>query len=255
MPPAPVDPAATRAAALRQRMEDVRSRSARLRTEAFVDYAPRLCGFALQPITFLSYQRLVAFNNAFVTGAPVDLRSIFQFVWVHHPAFSQHADRARRRVFRRVWRSLHPRLPTLNAALLALRGLPRLRWLSRLVRPTAAECQAAAIAEIRRLVHEALHDFPAPGDDARPSPYAGYPHYVSLLERAHPMSFAEARVLVDHAPLKQLVQWVREAIDRLSRGKDKLLTAEEARVWADWLDFKNEQVASTSAAPGAPAAL
>lgn len=225
---------------LRQRMRELQASSRQLRVESFVDYTPTVCGISLRPITYRTYLHLVAFNNGFVCSGQIDLRSICQFVWVHHPKFGQHAHAARKRVFRRVVRSLQPRFPVINSLALVLRAVPRLRWLRHLVRPTAEERLAAVVADIRQLVHEALHDFPvADGEDDAP-PLASYPHFVSLLERSHALTHAEACALVDRAPMKELVQWIREALFRLSKGREKLLSAEEAAVWSEWLDIPEE---------------
>lgn len=234
--------AISRTAEFRARLAAVQAESRRLRLEAFVPYAPLLCGLRLRPITFPSYLTLLAWRNAFVTGGPVELKDIVQFVWCHHPAFDQFAPAARRAVARRVDRCLRPRFPTLNQLVHFFSPLPRFRWLARFRRPTEADRTAAVVAEIRRLVREALHDFPAAGgeEDEAPMPFALQPQLVSLLMRGHALPFAEAVRQVTQLPLKELLQYIREILHRLSHGKDKLLTPEEARVWADYIDHKTE---------------
>ena len=235
----------------RARLDAAQETVRRLRVAAFVDYAPVVCGLPLRPITLRSYTLLLAWRNAFVSGGPVGLKDIVQFVWLHSPAFGQFAHRARRRVARRVWWSLHPVLPAFNDALGIMSLLPRFRWLARFRRATAAERSAAAVADIRRLVQEALHDFPAGDEEADPLPFALAPQLVSLLVRGYPgaLDFRGARELVDTLPLCQLVEFVREVLHRLSQGRDKLLTPDEVLVWRDYLAHQNAAPAAATSKP------
>jgi hypothetical protein len=238
-----------RIADLRRRLTNVRAETHRLRLMAFVDYSPVVCGVALRPMTLRSYTLLCAWDNAFVVGGPVEIKSIVQFIWAHHPDFAQHAHTARRRVALAIDRALRPRLPTLNALICFF--APFVPCLRRFCRPTAAELIAAAIAEIRRLVNESLHDFPIGGnasedssspDEAPPSdplPFALPAYFVGLLVRAYGLPFVEARQLVMDLPLKELLEYTREAIHRLSNGKEPLLTRDEAAVWWDYLGAIN----------------
>jgi hypothetical protein len=253
----------------RQRLADVESRVRQLRLEAFVDYAPVVCGVRLRPLTLPTYTTLLGFKNAFVCGTEIELKHIVQFVWLHHPEFGQFNVAGLRTVARAVSRSLTPFSPWVTkSARFFLPFLSRRWWLIPVVWPlrffarcaTHEELLAAAIDEIRRLVHEATHDFPCSGDDEKPAPYALTAGIVSLLHRGYSMDFTSARALASTLPLKQLLEFVREVLYRASQGKDKLLTAAEAKVWADWLDFKNEHpvpapVAREVDLPGAAAAL
>ena len=232
--------------AFQRRLAEVHQAAAARRTAAFVDYAPLVCGLALQPLTLRTYTLLLAWRNAFVCGGTVALKDIVQFVWVHQPEFGQFAHGPRRRLTRRVWRALHPRLPTLNTVIRFLAPLPRFRWLRPLCRRTAAERHALAIAEIRRLVAEALADFPPPTADSPPAVCALTPQFVALLVRGYACDFDTARRLVAALPLAQLMQYLREILHRLSQGRDKLITPEEAAVWADYLGYKTEQARARS---------
>lgn len=245
-----------RTAEFREQLAAAQATAHRLRIAAFVDYAPLVCGVALRPVTLRTYTLLLGWGNAFVCGGPVALKDIVQFIWAHHPAFGQFATRDRRRVVRRVEAELRPAFPTLSAVSRTLTPfLARGRWFARqvaratrhFIRPTAAELTLAAIAEIRRILHEALHDFPPGDDDAPPSPYALTPQFVSLMVRGYSLDFPTARSLVSDLPLKELIEYIREILHRLSRGKDKLLTAEEARVWCAYLDYQNAAAASVPA--------
>ncbi len=207
-------------AAFRARLAAAQAAARSLRLAAFVDYEPLVCGLRLRPVTLRTYTLLLAWRNAFVVGGPVTIKDIVQFVWAHHPRFSQFAERDRARVQRQCFRALH------------------LGWFRRRYSPAAF---TAAIAEIRRIVHEALADFPAGSDDAEPLPHALAPQLVSLLLRGHPgaLDFTAACHLVNTLPLARLMQFIREILHRLSQGKDALLTPDEARVWHDYLDHQN----------------
>jgi hypothetical protein len=121
--------------------------------------------------------------------------------------------------------------------------LPLLAALCRRLRQrTATERFEDAVAEIREQVRQATHDFPAGDEDAKPLPHALFPQFVSLLVRGYEVDFLTARDLAAEMPLRQLMQFVREIIHRLSQGKDKLLTPQEAAVWADYLEHQTQAV-------------
>lgn len=253
----------TSTADFRARLAAVNATTRQLRIAAFVDYAPFVCGIALQPVTLRSYNLLLGWNNAFVSGGAVTAKDIAQFVWLHHPEFGQFAEKSRRRVFRQIDSALRPALPGINAlahiffplvaGVAARRRFPVILSplafiLRRIVRPTAEERYHAAVAEIRRILNESLHDFPISGDEDDPLPYALSPQLVSLMVRGYGLEFETARRLVSELPLKELLEYIREVVHRFSKGKDKLLTAAQARVWEDYLEFKNE-AANTSGGP------
>ncbi len=248
-------------ATFQKRLGDVQADLRTRRAAAFVDYAPEICGLKLRPVTLKTYTQLVAFGNGFVTGTHAGFKDIFQFCWIHHPEFGQFADEARLRVLAQVHAGLTPRRPQLNAVLavvhpILMAAIARGQWAKLLIpfawgckklrEPSSAELTATAVVEIRRVLTEALQDFPIPGDDATPLPYSQKPLLVALITRAYPIDFATASQLVDEMPLKQLVEYLREMLHRLSNGKDKLLTREEAAVWSDYLAFKTAQEAGAN---------
>lgn len=215
-----------------------------LRTAAFVRYTPLVCGHRLTRLTLPTYTTLLAWKNAFVCGGPIAFKDLAQFVWLHHPAFDQFAEARRRAVFLAIDRALTPAHPILGPlARFATPQLARRGWFvrqcARFTRrwlcPTAAELRADAIAEIRRLVHEATHDFPPGDDDGDPTPYALQAQLVSFLLRGYDLDFHTAAELVATLPLAELNQYVREIVHRLSKGKASLLTPAEAAVWRDYL--------------------
>ena len=237
----------------RSRLAAVQAEGQRLRIAAFVPYTPTVCGFALRPLTLTTYTHLQGWGNAFVCGGPITFKDVAQFIWVHHPAFGQHAHRARRRIFRQTLARLTPHCPMINGLLHTFAPLlsgaaRRSPWYSPLPivaalcrglrQRTSAERFEAAVAEIREQVRQATHDFPAGGEDDKPLPHALFPQFVSLLVRGYDLDFTTARQLTADLPLRQLMQFIREIIHRLSQGKDKLLTPQEAAVWADYLEHQ-----------------
>jgi len=216
------------AKSIRQRITEHRAEIARLRCEAFVDYAPEVAGVQLRPVTLASYNRLMAFQNPFVCGGPVDFGAVFVFVWAHHPEFGQFAQDAKQRALRRVYRALHPRAPNINTFVRFACQFPGWRWLRRFARPTAEERLAEAVAEARRIVDEALHDFPLGSDDDAdrgPSPVTMQAQLLNTFRRELAMSYAETEAL----PLKKLVQLLRETVHHRTGGKGlSLITREEA---------------------------
>jgi len=238
---------------LAQRLIEVRARAARLRSEAFIDYEPMVCGVRLRPVTLATYNRLLAFESPFVTGGPVDLEALAVFVWLHHPDFSQHGTRARRRVLRRVHRALFPRWPRLNALLLAVSTLPRFRWLRPLTSATEQQRHTEAAGEIRRLLDEALHDYPSPGSSEEDAekvkrqsdapPIAFQASILNTFRRALDIPYAETEAL----PLKRLIQLYREVIYTSTGGKGlSLMRREEAAIWSEHLGRKNAAAATTT---------
>lgn len=233
---------------LADKLQSVQRRSAQLRCEAFVDYAPTVCGVRLRPITLASYNHLIAFESPFVVGGPADIEAVITFVWVHHPRFGQEAHRARRRVMRRTWRALHPRFPRLNALLLFASTLNRFRWLRRFTVPTAGARLAEATAEIRRLVHEAIHDLPLASDDDETSKrrsemprVAMQAQLLNTFRRALDLPYEQAESM----PLKRLVQLLREQIAHATGGKGlSLMSREEAAIWREHLGRKNAKPAT-----------
>lgn len=250
-----------------EQLKEVRARSARLRCEAFVDYVPVVCGLTLNPVTLASYNRLIAFDNAFAGGGPVSVEAILGWVWVHHPEFGQMAAKAKERAFAQVWRALHPRFPNLNAFLLVVSTLPRWRWLRRFTVATEQERFAAAVAHIRHLMDEALYGFPTPEDEEQaridreereadrremgtknirgehfidPEGYQAPPaiafqaQILNTFRRDYGMSYAETEAL----PLKRLAQLWREHMWTAAPDKTglRLMDRDEAKLWAAQLE-------------------
>lgn len=244
-------------------MKEVRARGARLRCEAFVDYSPVVCGLALNPVTLTSYNRLLAFDNAFAVGTPVTLEAVLGWVWVHHPEFGQRAAKAKRRVFGEVWRALNPRCPNFNAFIHLVSTLPRFRWMARFRVTTADERFGETVAHIRHLMDEALYGFPKGGDNEeerriedeereherlekeketgtsipresqtfKPGVSVAFQAQIlNTFRRDYGMSYAETEAL----PLKKLSQLWREHLWTTSPDKTglKLMDREEAELWA-----------------------
>lgn len=229
---------------LAERLEQVKRKNARLRCEAFVDYSPVVCGVPISPITLASYNRLVAFDNPFAVGGPIDSVAVAGFVWVHHGRFGQAAHRIRKRVMRQVARDLFPRFPNFNAFLLFAAQVPRMRWLRRFTVRTATARLATAESEIRRLMHEAIHDLPLSGsgddEDAKRNteqvPIALQAQLLNTFRRGLDLSYEETESM----PLKRLVQLLREHLHHATGGKGlSLMSREEAAIWREHLDRKN----------------
>lgn len=243
-----------------EQLNEVRARGARLRCEAFVDYVPVVCGLTLNPVTLGSYNRLIAFNNAFAVGGPVSVDAILSWVWVHHPEFGQFAVKAKQRVFAKVWWHLHPRCPNLNAFIDIVSTLPRWRWMRCFRVPTHAERFNAAVEHIRHIMQEALYGFPAPetadmeridreerNADRRengqrvemerfeaPPAIAFQAQVLNTFRREYGMSYAETESI----PLKKLAQLWREHLWTSGADKTglKLMDHDEARLWAAQLE-------------------
>jgi hypothetical protein len=238
--------------AFAERLKEVRARGARIRSEAFVDYRPVVCGLTLEPVTLASYNRLVAFDNAFATGAAITMESVLVWIWIHHRDFGQHAVAQRRKVFRRAASSLRPWLPNLNLFLCLIATFPRFRWLAWCRRPTAQDLFADTVARIRHVMNEALAGFPSlaeddhaiePDDDgpknARKKGYDGsaavafQAQLLNTFRRTYGMSYAETESL----PLKKLAQLWREHLFVSLGDKTGLwmIDPEEAALWRDEL--------------------
>lgn len=230
---------------LADRLRAAQEKAAQMRAEAFVDYWPVIAGERLRPITLASYNTLAAMGNGFVTGAGAGLVDIVNFIWLHHPHFGQFNRRDKARVSRRVVAALSPAFPAINGAVRVLCQLPGWRGLRRLARPTAEELRGEAAAEIARLLREACGDLPRGEGEGEPIPFAQAAHMLNFFRRELGMTFAETLAL----PLKQLAQHYRELIHHGSRGKAVLLTPEEAAIWREHLDPREE----TATAPAAPA--
>lgn len=228
-----------------QRIAEHRAEIARLRSEAFVDYAPEVAGVVLRPLTLSTYNRLAAFQSPFVVGGPVDFQALFVFVWVHHPEFGQFASTAKRRALRTVWRALNPRFPNLNLAVRFVSQFPGWRWARRFARPTEEERMADAISEARRIVAEALHDFPLGSDDEAdrgPSPVTLQAQLLNTFRRDLGMSYTETEAL----PLKKLVQLLRESVHQKTGGKGlSLITREEAALIREHLSRREAELKRT----------
>src|SRR5688572_18063262 len=97
-------------------LEHAQADARRYRCEAFVDYSPTVAGETIRPITLETYNALIAFGNAFVTGEAIGFDDIANFVWLHHPSFGQFNREEKAQVTRRVFDALRPRFPALNAA-------------------------------------------------------------------------------------------------------------------------------------------
>lgn len=247
-----------------QQLNEVRARGARLRCEAFVDYAPVVCGMTLNPVSLGSYNRLIAFQNAFAVGGPASVEAVLSWVWVHHPDFGQFAVKAKQRVFAAVWRQLHPRFPNFNAFVGIVSMLPRWRWMRRWRVLTHAERFEAAVDHIRHLMQEALYGFPTPetADMERidreereadrlenggrglevarfeaPPAIAFQAQVLNTFRRDYGMSYAETEAL----PLKKLAQLWREHLWTSAPDKTglKLMDPEEAKLWAAQLEETN----------------
>jgi hypothetical protein len=225
------------------RLAAARDRANLRRCEAFVDYAPTVCGLRLRPITLASYNQLVAFQSPLINGEAVDLEAVLVFVWLHHPDFGQDAHAARRRVFRAAFRALRPRYPNFNTLVHMVSGLPQFRWLRRFRRPTAEDLFSEAAAEIRRQITEALEDFPR--EQAEPIDERGQPKLkpdgpsVALLAQILHLFAREYRLSpqqTEALPMRRVVQLLRECYVASGAKGIALMHPEESRVWREYLD-------------------
>jgi hypothetical protein len=216
---------------LSARLEAAQERARRFRCEAFVEYSPIVAGEKLRPITLETYNALVAFGNAFVMGTEIGFADIANFIWIHHPRFGQFNRKEKARVTRRVFDSLRPTFPNLNAAARVLSQFPRFRILGRLTTRSESERVTEAADEIRRLIIEATQDLPTGDEKGEPIPFAFQAYMLNLFRRELGMSFDETRAI----PLRQLAQHFREVLHNSSKGKALLLTASEAEIWREHL--------------------
>jgi hypothetical protein len=221
------------------RLAEARKTASRLRCEAFVDYSPVIAGQRLKQITLPTYNQLCAFECEFVKSLDVGFKDIVCFVWVHHPEFHQFNEKVKMRVTHEVWRALNPRYSVVQSLVRLLAPLPRFRWVARWIRPTAAELQIEAVAEIRRLLHEALHDFPkdGPKEAGEPLAFSFQAQVLNLMRRSLGLTFAETSSI----PLKALAQHLREILHVESHGKAMMLTPEEAQVWSEYLEAREQE--------------
>lgn len=218
-----------------QRLQEAQQRATRARSEAFVNYTVKVCGLRLKPITIETFNALDAFGSAFFSGGPVTFIDIVNFIWIHHPAFSDEARAEKARVSRHVWRYLHPRLSGLNDLVWFASTLPRFRWMRIFRRPQANALQDETVEEIRRLVREAVNDMPTGDDDGgEPMQFSFEAYILNLFHRQLGMSFAETRAL----PMKQLAEHYREIIHFMTKGKALLITREEVEIWREDLAAK-----------------
>lgn len=219
---------------LSERLDRAQANAARIRCEAFVDYAPVVAGERLRPITLGTYNALFAFGNAFVTGGAIAFEDIAGFVWLHHPNFGQFNRREKKAVTRRVYAALRPSFPNINGALAVISEFPRFKLLRRFVVAHQGQRVGEAIAEIRRLISEAAGEMPRGDESGEPMPFAQPAQVLNLFRRYLGMSFEETRRI----PMKQLAQHLRELAHHLSDGKAILLTPEEAALWREHLTAK-----------------
>jgi hypothetical protein len=233
-----------------------RASVAKMRSEAFVDYQPCVCGLYLEPVSLRTYSRLLAFDSPFLWGGPVRAEDIAVFVWVHRPEFGQHAAKNRQNVFMAVMRALKPRFPAINEFLHLMLVLLKLtakgsRWgwrgitariISKLVTDSEATRCQEAVATIRRLISEALIDFPkaSEGDDeeagqsnvtAQGPSVAMQAQFVDTLARDLHFSPEE----VETMPLRRAVQHYRYCLVASGAKGLALLHPEEAKVWREVL--------------------
>lgn len=231
---------------LRGALAEAQANARRLRSEAFVRYVPVVAGVRLEPLTLDRYNRLVAFENAYVVGGSPRVEDLLVFIWVCSARFGQFAEAERRACYRTVLRALRPRHPVLGPVarvLCPLSGLWR-RLLSGFICEDEASLLQEADGEVRRLVAEALGDFPRDDSKGEPLPFAFQAQILNMLRRELGVSFDEARAL----PMKELAQHVRELVHTASRGRAQLLTPAEARVWLAY-----EALADRAAASEQPA--
>jgi len=221
----------TKAKDLSARLHELKTEQAIARDEAMVDYTPVVCGLQLLPVSLMSLSRLRAFRNAFVMSQPTTFEDVANFCWIHHPEFGQFNRRARRRVYRQCWRALNPRFAALNTVAHLFSLSPRFRWLRRFTVPPARVRFHDAVTEIRRLMAEALQDYPTAGDKGEPIPYAFEAYILNTFRRELRMSFDEVRAM----PLRRMTQHLRELIHHANPKSLSLMTAAEAAIWREHL--------------------
>lgn len=232
-----------------------RAKVAKMRSEAFVDYQPCICGLYLEPVSLRTYSRLLAFDSPFLWGGPVMMEDIAIFIWVHHRDFGQHATAKRKRVFNAVGSALTPRFPAINEFLHLMLTLFRFtdkggRWswrravawiLSKLVTDSEQTRSHDAVVTIHRLIAEALLDFPKSDNgededgkatvDAQGPSVAMQAQFVDTLVRDLHFTPEE----VETMPLRKAVQHYRYCLVASGAKGLALLHPEEAKVWRDAL--------------------
>lgn len=225
---------------LQTKLRVTQRRMSRLRCEAFIDYTPVICGIELRPISLAIYNRLAAFESPFVCGGPVNLQALVDFCWCSHPLFSQTSQIERKRVLRRVYRHVHPHSTGWNGMLLVYCRFKRLRWLKRFTWPTPSERFVLATDEARRLVAEAMHDFPKSSDDGTaPAPIALQAQILNTFKRNLGLSYEET----ENMPLKRLVQLMRESMYASTGGKGlSLISHEEAELTREFLASEQQRI-------------
>ena len=221
---------------LASRLEKLKGDQAIARDEAMVDYSPVVCGLHLVPVSLHSLSRLRAFRNAFVTGSAPTFEDVANFCWIHQPDFGQFNRLGRRRVYRHCWRALHVPacLEGINAVARLFAFAPQFRWLRWFTVTPSHERFEGAVEEIRRLLTEALHDYPTAGEDGdgAPIPYAFEAYILNTFRRELGMPFEEVRAM----PLRRMTQHLRELIHHANPKSLALMTKEEAEIWKEHLN-------------------
>ena len=223
---------------LAEKLERTQAEIRQARSAAFVDYRPTVLGVELNPITVGSYNRLIAFESPFVMGGAVDFAAVFGFVWLHHPAFRQGAETQRKRLLRACWRAVNPRFENLNIFIHIASQFPGFRWMARFRRQTAAARLADAVAEIRRLVDEALNDFPKGDEDAPAAPVAMHAQLLNTFRRTLSLTYAETEAM----PLKRAVQLLRETMHAAGSKGIGMMHPREAAIWREHMDRQQAKV-------------
>ena len=223
---------------LAEKLERTQAEIRLARCAAFVDYRPTVLGVTLNPITVGSYNRLIAFESPFVVGGPVDFGAVFAFCWLHHPSFGQGAETQRKRLLRSCWRAVTPRCENLNLFVHIASQFPGFRWLARFRRKTAAARLAEAIAEIRRLMDEALNDFPRGDEDAPAAPVAMHAQLLNTFRRSLSVDYAEAEAM----PLKRAVQLLRETMHAAGGKGLSMMHPREAAIWSEHIARQQAKV-------------
>lgn len=221
----------TKAPNLSDRLHELKTEQAIARDEAMVDYTPVVCGLHLLPVSLMSLSRLRAFRNAFVMNAPATFEDVANFCWIHDQRFGQFNRSGRRAVYRACWRALHPRFETLNTVAHVFALSRRFRWLRPFLVPPHRVRFQDAVTEIRRLLAEALADYPVAGDKGEPIPYSYEAYILNTFRRELHMSFDEVRAM----PVRRMTQHLRELIHHANPKSLSLMTAAEAEIWREHL--------------------
>ncbi len=123
---------------------------------------------------------------------------------------------------------------------------PAWHWLGRFCVASREQRFSETVGEIRRLIDEALHDFPSDSqseEDAEknrrhtePPAIALQAQLLNTFRRDLGLSYSETESI----PLKRLVQLYRELIYSATGGKGlSLMTRAEAAIWREHLGRKN----------------